>query len=96
MKDFYAKYKEWIDQPLHVLMGAVLSFGIAAFLAMKINILLAFFIGGAVSRIVWMGREWWQHHDHDHEPRYWWSKDLLFIDIGVALGLVGVGLLIWF
>lgn len=87
---FYDKYKEWIDQPLHVGMGAAPAF-FATWLLVTLGV--PWYVSIATSivivRSIWMLREWWQHRDHKHEPRYWWSKDLFFIDLGVIGGVIG-------
>ena len=90
---FYKDYKEFIDQPLHVLMGAVLAFAVAYPLSYIVPFWGAITLGAAVSGGIWRVREWWQHKDHDHEPRYWFSLDLAFVDLGVVVGVVAAWLL---
>ena len=82
--------KELIDQPLHVLMGGGLAFIVAWGCSLLVPLVVAMFLGAVASRFTWSLREWWQHKDHDHEPRYWWSFDLAFIDAGILIGLIVV------
>jgi len=91
---FYRNYKEFIDQPLHVLMGAAIALPTAWLLSMVIHWSLAFLVGALLSRAIWMLREWNQHKTHDHEIRWIWSKDLAFIDAGIITGLAIVGLIL--
>lgn len=62
------------DQILHFLMG----FGVA-FPFSFVNP----FLGVIVSRLVWMGREYYQH-----KRIIWWNLDLLFIDLGIITAII--------
>ena len=91
---FYKDYKEFIDQPLHMLMGAAIALPVAWLLSMTMAVWAAFLCGALLSRAIWMLREWDQHKDHKHEIRWIWSKDLVFIDGGIIAGLVILGFIL--
>lgn len=93
---FYKDYKEWIDQPLHFLMGASLAFFTALALSYVMPIWFAIAVGGVFSHFVWNIRECLQHNQI-----VLYNHDLAFIDVGVVAGMVGVyffklQLLVWF
>lgn len=103
---FYKKYKEWIDQPIHFLMGYGLCGGIIWGIhslshdasgghdnLISVPWWWAYPVGILVTRLVWSLREWNQHRKHDHEPRYYVSFDLAFIDGGIAASVITLLLL---
>jgi len=85
---FYKDYKEFIDQPLHVLMGAAVALPTAWLLSMMIPVWCAFIVGALLSRAIWMVRE---SSQKNFQFVVWWNLDLIFIDVGIIVGL----LLIW-
>ena len=86
---FYKDHKELIDQPLHSLMGAAIALPVALGLSMVIPWWAAFIVGALLSRAIWMARE---SSQKNYQYIVWWNLDLLFIDLGIVIGLVAAGL----
>lgn len=78
LKEFYDKYKEWIDQSLHITAGAGFTALFAVWVALPVAALS--------TAIIAVGREMRQHR-HSGECHAGCRLDLIFWTVGI-LGYV--------